>query len=171
MRPVKVIRLTQGQCTIVDPEDYKRVMEYHPTWHARYAKSNQKFYAYCSRRRDGNRDRRVIGLHNLVSGYDYVDHINGDPLDNRRNNLRESNNRLNQVNRRKSSWAGCTSRFKGVRWNRERNCWTVIIWPNGIQTYVGSYHDEIEAAHAYDTAALNYYGEYARLNFPRERAA
>lgn len=95
-----------------------------------------------------------------------VDHINGNPLDNRRENLRLCTVKENNWNRRRR--IGGSSRFKGV--SRAGNRWKAIIWPNGSQKYLGSYADPEEAARAYDRAAAEEYGEFACLNFPGDGA-
>lgn len=96
-----------------------------------------------------------------------VDHINGDPLDNRRANLRVCTQAQNRANSMKPRRDDTTSRYKGVR--VVESGWTVVI----NRHYVGTYHTEAEAARAYDDAARRLYGEFARLNFPRrgERSA
>lgn len=58
-----------------------------------------------------------------------------------------------------------TSIYKGVSWNSQNGNWRVQIQCNGKTKTVGSFVDEIAAAKAYDKAAIEVYGEYARLNF------
>ena len=92
-----------------------------------------------------------------------VDHINGDTLDNRRENLRIASGKQNQGNRRKA--AGTSSRYKGVC--RQPNArWRAQIKIDGRQTSLGTYNTEIEAAMAYDRKALEVFGEFACLNLP-----
>lgn len=91
-----------------------------------------------------------------------VDHINGDPLDNRRENLRVATPSQNQANWRKKSPA--TSAYKGVSWHKGARKWRATININGKQVHLGFYGEEEAAALAYDTAAERAYGEFACLN-------
>jgi hypothetical protein len=94
-----------------------------------------------------------------------VDHINGDPLDNRRANLRVCTQAQNLANGR--SHRDSTSRYRGVSWKRSEGVWRAQISVGGQRSrFLGQYRDEEAAARAYDEAARAQYGEYARLNFP-----
>ena len=95
----------------------------------------------------------------------YVDHINGDVLDNRRENLRIVTNSQNQQNRHKPNGR---SRFKGVAWHEQAGKWQVQIKLDYQSRYIGVFDDEVEAARAYDAAACDLFGDFACLNFPRE---
>jgi hypothetical protein len=102
-----------------------------------------------------------------------LDHINGVRSDNRRVNLRLATAKANQGNRRKSrTFKGkpCASAFKGVtrfvqtgrRWNGR---WVAQIGMGGPQPVrLGVFDTEVEAAEAYNEAALRWHGEYALLN-------
>jgi len=59
-----------------------------------------------------------------------------------------------------------TSRFKGVFWHKKTRRWIAGITISGKNIYLGSFRDEEDAAHAYDVAALRYFGFFACLNFP-----
>ena len=91
-----------------------------------------------------------------------IDHVNGDGLDNRRANLRPATAGQNQANRSRNT--NGTSRFKGVAWFQKSQKWMAKITHNYKQIYLGCYHTEKEAAIAYNVAALELFGEYARLN-------
>lgn len=93
---------------------------------------------------------------------EFVDHINGDKLDNRLSNLRQANSQQNSWNRKSISKGG--SSYKGVFWRKDRSCWVARIKVNGIPIYIGSSLDDQEAALMYDAAAIQLFGEYARLN-------
>lgn len=90
-----------------------------------------------------------------------IDHIDGDGLNNRRTNLRWATQSQNFANRRPMEG---TSKFKGV--SRFRRKWQVKVKLNRESHWVGLFDDEVEAAKAYDAAAIRLFGEYARLNFP-----
>lgn len=92
-----------------------------------------------------------------------VDHINGNKLDNRRENLRLCNGSQNQANRISVRGA---SLFKGVTWQRRATggCWKAQIVVNGDTFFLGSYPTDLECAKAYNEAAVKYFGEYARVN-------
>ena len=112
-------------------------------------------------------DGRKVYMHRLVLGLDdpgiHVDHINGDGLDNRRGNLRVATNLQNQHNRRPNRRG--SSCFKGVGWHRATNKWQARIGIGGRQVQIGLFEDEVEAARAYDAAAVKNFGEFARPNF------
>jgi len=91
-----------------------------------------------------------------------VDHINGNGLDNRRENLRIADKAQNQHN--------CVSRmgrshYKGVAWAGHVGMWRVRLRRRGVSFHVGYFRDEIDAALAYDLKAAELFGEFARPNF------
>jgi hypothetical protein len=92
-----------------------------------------------------------------------TDHINGDKLDNRKGNLRACINRDNLLNRgpQKNNKSG----YKGVSWNKPLSKWVAQISINRKQRYLGLFTDIEEAAKAYDKAAKENHGDFARLNY------
>ena len=81
-------------------------------------------------------------------------------------NLRWATRRQQQAKTRKKYGE---SRYKGV--GMAGNRWRARIVIDGRQRHLGCFGSELEAAHAYDAAACEEYGEFARLNFPERRAA
>lgn len=157
------IPLTQGKIAIIDDEDYNSVSKYN--WQVR--KSYNVWYALRS---SHTPIRKTIFLHRFLlhpKSNERCDHINGDGLDNRRINLRIATFAQNQMNRRKNP--GFSSRFKGVMWNKQHNKWMTQIKINKKQIHLGYFSDEVEAAKAYNVAALEHFGEYARLNQFKEK--
>ena len=99
----------------------------------------------------------------MVKG-EFVDHINRNKLDNRRQNLRlatPAQNRYN-VGIQKNNKSG----FKGVTWTKAGKCFEAKISIKDIRQHIGYFNTAEEAAHAYDRAALYYYGEFASPNYP-----
>lgn len=109
---------------------------------------------------------KLVRLHrfilNAAPGI-HVDHVNGDTLDNRRENLRTASPSQNQMNSRKR--ARRTSEFKGVCWHGGAGKWRAYICKGRTQTHLGMHESEIAAARAYDEAAKRMFGEFAYLNF------
>jgi hypothetical protein len=98
-----------------------------------------------------------------------VRHLNGDPLDCRRENLvvRTVQQRLRNARKIRSiKGRPPTSRFKGVFWETQTKKWRARIRMEGKGRSLGRFRDEMAAAVAYDEAARIYFGEHARLNFP-----
>lgn len=106
-------------------------------------------------------------LHRLVMNctdkYLQVDHINGNPLDNRKANLRLVTNQQNQFNS-KNTGSGNNSR-KGVSFRKDRNKWRAYIMLNGKQIALGSFDTEAEAIKARIQAEEKYYQEYRREEY------
>ena len=92
-----------------------------------------------------------------------IDHINGNGLDNRKTNLRLANYSQNLANTGKHK--NNKSSFKGVYWDKDKKKWRVTLSKNKKTIHIGVYVDKLEAAKAYDMAALKYHGEFARGNF------
>lgn len=112
-------------------------------------------------------DRRIkIKLHREIMKLDYkvgvVDHINGNGLDNREENLRLSDYQKNSWNRKIST--NKSSQFKGVFWSKSIKRWVSAIKKDGKQIHLGSFKDEILAGKAYDDACKILFGEYGRGN-------
>lgn len=106
-------------------------------------------------------------MHRLIMGFPegkYVDHINGNSLDNRKSNLRVCTNSENQRNRYKT--IRNTSGYKGVRLNTKRNKYDAEIGHHGKHYYLGTFLNPVDAAKAYDEMARKLHGEFAVLNFP-----
>jgi HNH endonuclease len=93
-----------------------------------------------------------------------VDHINNNPADNRRENLRIVTPQQNSMN--KSSAKNSSSQYLGVAWDSESKKWKASIYAHKKQINLGRFHDEIEAAKTRDIATKKYFGEYGNLNFP-----
>ena len=93
-----------------------------------------------------------------------IDHINGDPTDNRLENLRIATHRQNLRNQNSTRGA---SKFKGVSRNRNsrKKPWRSYIVIDGKQKFLGTFLTQKQAARAYDAAAKKFFGEFARLNF------
>jgi hypothetical protein len=89
-----------------------------------------------------------------------VDHIDGNPSNNSRSNLRVVTHHQNMRNSKKRR-STFTSKWKGV--SKAGNKWAARIYVNGENIIIGRYSDEREAAEEYMFAALEHFGEYARL--------
>ena len=104
-----------------------------------------------------------LRMHNILLNAQFVDHKNNDTLDNRRENLRLSSNRLNQGNTFKT-WKSTWSVYKGVTYHVRQGRWIAQIrTPNG-RKWLGTFSTQQEAALAYNKAAIAVFGEHARLN-------
>jgi len=161
---VKTIPLTRGQVALVDDQDYERLARFR--WH--YQPGKKTGYAVRNVRVGPRKlDKKIqIRMHKeilQVSAGQQVDHRDGDGLNNQRDNLRASTNQQNQHNARKHQ-NGTASRFKGVSRAQKRDAWVARIRINGRIKYLGYFKDERDAARAYDSAAVEHFGEFAKIN-------
>ena len=112
-----------------------------------------------------NRKKSLISHVLLGVGNDVVvDHINGNPFDNRRANLRIASKIQNHWNYRLSDRN--TTGYKGIYKDKQADKYHARICENGKRHYLGVYNSPKEAALAYDVAARKYHGAFATLNFP-----
>lgn len=153
-----LITLTNGQKTLVDDSLLETLSL--KQWSCK--KTSGKLYAMrkCS--------GKMIAMHNVVLPVkkgSHTDHINGNTLDNRKANLRECTPAQNIQNSvlRKDNKTG----FKGVHWHKKNRHFRTRIEVNGKRISLKTHKTALDAAKAYDNAARKYYGQYARLNFPK----
>lgn len=92
----------------------------------------------------------------------FIDHIDGDRLNNSFENLRLSSAQENQYN--KFRQANGTSKYKGVWFDAKKNYWKASIRYADRRHYIGQFETELEAAIAYDKLAIEIQGEFAKLN-------
>jgi hypothetical protein len=157
---MKEISLTQGKVALVDDCDF----EYLNQWNWHYHKRG---YAVCNV--GGRKRHQLRTMHSMIASRmrlvlitKEVDHKDGNGLNNQRNNLRPATSSQNKMNQKLK--INNISGFKGVSWDKENNKWRASIGLNGRNLKLGRFTTPIEAAKVYNTAALEYFGEFARLN-------
>lgn len=145
-----------GKFALVDMEDVEVVIKYR--WNltkAGYVRSSaaQKYAG------TGLIHRLIMGN---PPGLD-IDHKEpAERLDNRRSNIRVATRTQNLHNMRPRVGA---SRFKGVGWRKQDNCWAANIRIDGQLHHLGGFHSEEEVAKVYEEAARYHFGEFALTNF------
>jgi hypothetical protein len=93
----------------------------------------------------------------------FIDHKDGDRLDNRKGQLRRATAKQNGWNKGKPK-VECSSQYKGVSFDAERGKWYSCIHYEGKTRRLGRFASQEEAAAAYDAAAKELFGKWARLN-------
>lgn len=159
---MKEIQLTQDKVALVDDCDFERLNRF--KWCA--WSSGRTFYAVRNLYQAGQRVS-TIRMHRLILNTPdnmETDHWDGNGLHNWRNNLRVCTGQQNQRNRKPR--IGCSSNYKGVYWDKRSQKWSSRIFFDEKRKHLGYFISEFKAACAYDKAAKNYFGEFARLNFP-----
>jgi len=160
------IPLSQGEWALVDDE----VALIAPKFHLWKHKTTDKLYGKRAIKVDNKWTTQL--LHRFVLEYYkidapvYIDHINGNGLDNRKDNLRASSGTQNQGNRNlnKNNKSGC----RGVSWRKDKGKWRAEIKIDGKSKHLGSFDDIVIAARMRDRAAIEHFGKFAfdNLNFP-----
>jgi len=92
-----------------------------------------------------------------------VDHIDNNRKNNMLSNLRWATSKENCANRSKRE--NTSSSYKGVSFNKEKQKWLVQLRTNGKKYHIGYFNNEQDAARAYDEKAIEFFGEFAKINF------
>jgi hypothetical protein len=158
---MKEIPLTKGYVALVDNDDYDRLIAMGKWYYNKGYAERKRSYTV-----NGKRVYVLMSMHRIIANTPKgmsTDHIDGNPLNNQKLNLRICSHGENMQNCkvvRKNN----TSGFRGVKWHSIGKKWDVSIHLKGEKIYLGLYADKIEAAKVYNKAAIKYYGEFARLN-------
>lgn len=157
------IQLSRGMNALVDATDLEWLGG--RKWCATIC--NGRFYGKATGRTPGKRDRPYLHRYimEMTGSSVQVDHRNRDTLDNRRTNLRPATVGQNRSNSRKKFWrGGKSSEFKGVSWHKRTSRWRAVIVKDKRQRELGLFDSEADAARAYNRAAMEMHGEFARIN-------
>ncbi len=168
MKEIKIYSKKFGEFSVlIDDEDYDRLMRW--TWHI--VKWPRGIYA--RRHSDIDGVRKFVLMHREIFGVTdpnvFLDHKDRNGLNNQKSNLRIATRAENARNSRKRQ--DSASKYKGVCWSKADKKWKAVIcytagrWKT---KHLGIFILEEDAAHAYDRAARELFGEYASLNFPKE---
>jgi len=154
--------LTRGQVSIVDNDDIDKIKGY--GWYANYTSHNRQYQTTANISLDNGNKRKLYLSRIIMDALDgvEVDHINHNRLDNRKSNLRLCNRRENLCNRPANS--SNTSGYKGVVFHKRDKKWQASIRTKKGRIHLGYFNSAIEAATAYNQAALKYHKEFACLN-------
>lgn len=152
---MKKIKLTQGKYALVDDVDFEWLNSF--KWYAYF--NGYKWYV------QGHNKRKTIKIHREIIGCKnkklHVDHIDGNPLNNQRKNLRVCTPSQNGMNRGKQ--VNNTSGFKGVSRHIKAGKWQASIKINKRLIYLGIFETIKEAKKAYEKAAKKLHGEFRKI--------
>lgn len=159
---MKLIPLTQGKFAQVDDEDYEWLNKF--KWHA--IKNRESTWYALNSAYIGNYKIAHIAMHRMIMGLKpnskpIVDHKDRDGLNNQRLNLRFATYSQNGANK----MAFGLSKYLGVHlMGRITKKWAATIQSGGKKIYLGCFEHEVDAAIAYDFAAIMLHGEFANIN-------
>lgn len=148
--------IAKAKTTLIDKEDYEKVSKFRWNFNNGAVSTNIKLV---------NGRRTTLKMHryilNLPARHPLVDHINGDPLDNRKKNLRICNHAENLRNRGKAK--NNKSGYKGVSWAKHANKWQASICTNYKQYHLGLFDDPKEAYRVYKKACKELHQDFAHV--------
>ena len=153
---MKKLFLTDGGITLVSDIDFLFLSGYN------WCKM-QKGYVVCSSDYGDGINGQFI--HRIIAGKmnldlrNQIDHIDRNPLNNQRNNLRAATGSRNQANSNIS--VANTSGYKGVCWHKKQKKWIAQICVSREHIHLGTFDTPEEASEAYNQAADHYHGEFA----------
>ena len=155
---IKEIKLASGLISYVSEQDYELVSKF-SWWHAK-----QKKTTYVRTRDIYKGEKRHFYMHQLILGTigvkAEIDHKDNNGLNNTRDNIKVASHSDNLKNRRKHRGA---SKYTGVS-KHLYNRWIARININGKQKHIGLFDNEIDAAKAYNKAAIETGNPYYVIN-------
>lgn len=153
---MRTIALTQGKVAIVDDGDFAMLIGAVSRWCA-HCNGGRTYYAVAQ--------QNTIKMHRVVLGAkkgQRVDHVNGNGLDNRKENLRFCTAAQNQYNRQ--TRVNSASGYKGVMIHNATGLWRARIVFQRLERNLGYFRDPKDAAIRYNEEAVKLFGSFARLN-------
>lgn len=163
----KKLRLSKNKWALVDVEDFERLRQFNWICTTNTSKKNisvgKLFTVYAFRWTPRKQYKRCrIYLHQEIIGSKYIDHINGNGLDNRKKNLRKCSRSQNQANRRSKYTS--TLKLKGVFRikYKTKNPYRANLQHKGVMYYLGVYPTAKQASEAYMQKAKEIHKEFAR---------
>jgi hypothetical protein len=154
---------------IIDTEDVQRIIDFDMTWIPFWDKVMQQYYIKVAKYRgkeNGKDKHEAIYLHRFLinaKGNEYVDHINHNTLDNRKENLRQipqTNNATNRKGKNKNNKSG----YRNVFWNSGLGKWQVSLCRNYRTIVIGYFDDVHEAGKVAGEARQKYYKNFKGEN-------
>lgn len=163
---MKVLQLSQCKEALIDDEDFDKVSKFKWTYQKAYTGVDKNCeYAFTSTG-GPHITRKRIYLHRYIIGAPkgkMVDHINGNGLDCRKDNIRLATNSQNQANS-KTRTNKMYSNLKGVSFYKKCNKWMSTITVKGKRMYLGVFTTDKEAHEAYKKAAIKHFGEFSFIS-------
>lgn len=149
----------QGETFIVyyDIQDHQKVIE--RSWYIKKQRKN-RYVASTNGKETIRMHRHFLGI---TDNETVVTHKDGNGLNNYRGNIEVCS--LSLSRKRKKVLEGSSSKYLGVSYSKSRKKFISQIKVEGKSIYLGDYINEIDAAKAYDKAAIKYFGNLANPNF------
>lgn len=165
---MKTVELSDGTAVLVDDEDFHVASQF--SWHMTGVRTYNGYtwqYPGTNVRVDGK--HKMLLLHRLLMGARFgdnrrLDHVNGNTRDAQKSNLRWCSHGQNISNQRNRTKTNKSSRFHGVYFDRWKQRWKAQIRCEKRKVCLGNFTDEVQAARAYDMAAMKLHGSFASLN-------
>lgn len=173
---VKEITISKNYIALIDDEDYDLVSQ-HNWYISSYTLKSGNIKSCAVTFRSKIENYKTVYMHRLILQTPfglYTDHINGNGLDNRKQNLRIATPLQNTLNSRKIIYRNnkkVSSLFKGVTWCTRDKKWRAQIGYHGRKMSLGYYNREIEASDAYNKVAEKLFGEFVNLGKDRVAVA
>lgn len=158
-----------GRKILVDDEDYERINQFNWT----DGGTIRRYFSVKRKIKEGyafniNASRTTIAYvsiaNEVMQCFDgqMFDHIDRDPANNQKLNLRLCTHQQNGMNRTKQK--NVSSKYMGVSWHKTISKWIARIKKNGKLFHLGYFLKEEDAARAYNNAAKELFGEFANIN-------
>lgn len=162
---MKLIPLTRGKYAMVDDAFYEELSKH--KWFALKARRKNTDSMFYAVRNTARPNRVVVYMHKQVAAMagfalaPRIDHRDHDGLNCQFENLRPCTHKQNCANQTKR--VGCSSKYKGVSWSRQRNKWVAFLCSGDKNKNLGGFDTEEEAHAVWALAAKESYGEFACL--------